>query len=107
METVDNLPGVAIPDIWGNKNSDKPQTCHIEAAGQEPVSGQTVDVKAGEHYDKGNGDSESRTLHLFLGQIPGCKEPSACIRFSKDDFPFTTKISKIAAANEIFRVYKH
>jgi hypothetical protein len=67
METVYNLLGVAIPDIWGNKNSDKPQTCHIEAAGQEPVSGQTVDVKAGEHYDKGNADSESRTLHLFFG----------------------------------------
>jgi hypothetical protein len=79
METVDNLLGVAIPDIWGNKSSDKPRTCHIEAAGQEPVSGQTVDVKAREHYDKGNADSESQTLHLFLGQIP-------CVLFSKDAF---------------------
>jgi hypothetical protein len=49
METVNSLTSAASRVIWGdpNKNKDPIQK-------EEPLSGETGDVNAGEPYDKGN-----------------------------------------------------
>lgn len=89
METVDNLSRATVHDIWGDQQSDKHQTSHVEAAGQEPISVQTVDVKAGEHYDKANTDGESRILRLCWVRIPSCRNPSCAFFFREMHFIFT------------------
>lgn len=48
METVNNLTSAASRAIWGDPKKG------VETPGEEPVSGETGDVKAGEPYDKGN-----------------------------------------------------
>jgi hypothetical protein len=61
METLNNLTWepAAVPAIWGNKNADKPQASHAETVGQEAVLGQTMYMKAGVNYIKGNADGKS------------------------------------------------
>lgn len=54
METVNSLTSAASRAIWGDpkKNADSTQN-------EEPVSGETGDVSAGEPYDKGNTEPTS------------------------------------------------
>lgn len=54
METVNNLASAASRAIWGDQSTAEQDTTKNETAGQEPLSGQTGDVKSGEPYDKGN-----------------------------------------------------
>jgi hypothetical protein len=54
METVNNLASAASRAIWGDGAVDSAQSKENETQGQEPLSGETGDVKAGEPYDKGN-----------------------------------------------------
>ncbi|KAH8600005.1 hypothetical protein B0O99DRAFT_611560 [Bisporella sp. PMI_857] len=51
METVSNLTSAASRAIWGDSTTEKKKN---EAVGQEPISGDLGNVKAGEPYDKGN-----------------------------------------------------
>jgi len=58
METVNNIASAASRAIWGEGNGangvkDENQT-KVESTGQEPLSGETGDVKKGEPYDMGN-----------------------------------------------------
>jgi len=50
METVNNITAAASRAIWGD-DTKKDET---KTQGQEPVSGELGNVKAGEPYDKGN-----------------------------------------------------
>jgi hypothetical protein len=62
METVNSLTSAASRAIWGEQNKDTDATQN-GAANQEPISGETGDVNAGEPYDKGNvGEFTSREL---------------------------------------------
>ena len=55
MDTVNNLASAASRAIWGEGNgANGAQTKENETKGQEPVSGETGNVEAGEPYDKGN-----------------------------------------------------
>ena len=49
METVSNLTSAASKAIWGD-----PAKKPADAQDEEPLSGETGDVDAGEPYDKGN-----------------------------------------------------
>ncbi|PMD41386.1 hypothetical protein L207DRAFT_581824 [Hyaloscypha variabilis F] len=59
METVNNLASAASRAIWGDGAADSAQSKENETQGQEPLSGETGDVKAGEPYDKGNAEPTS------------------------------------------------
>jgi hypothetical protein len=50
METVNNLTSAATRAIFGDTTKD----AEINASQQEPLSGETGNVEAGEPYDKGN-----------------------------------------------------
>jgi hypothetical protein len=71
METVNNLASAASRAIWGEgKSTNEAQTATEqvegnETKGQEPVSGQTGNVEAGEPYDKGNSGGAFTSLFLF------------------------------------------
>jgi len=52
METVNNLASAASRAIWGETTTNGQKD--NETKGQEPLSGETGDVEAGEPYDKGN-----------------------------------------------------
>lgn len=60
METVNHhtWAPASVPVILGNKDGDEPQASHIERVGQEAVSGQTGDKKAGVDYIRGNADGK-------------------------------------------------
>ncbi|KAH8790615.1 hypothetical protein BGZ57DRAFT_1000768 [Hyaloscypha finlandica] len=60
MDTVNNLASAASRAIWGEGNgANGAQTKDNETSGQEPVSGETGNVEAGEPYDKGNAEPTS------------------------------------------------
>jgi len=66
METVNNLASAASRAIWGEGNgANAAQTTEdvkgSETKEQEPVSGETGNVEAGEPYDKGNAEPASDT----------------------------------------------
>ena len=52
METVNNIASAASKAIWGETATNKDDK--TTTSGQEPISGEVGNVKAGEPYDKGN-----------------------------------------------------
>ncbi|KAE9373580.1 hypothetical protein N431DRAFT_544550 [Stipitochalara longipes BDJ] len=56
METVNNLASAASRAIWGEGAANGAQSKENETNGQEPLSGETGNVEAGEPYDKGNAE---------------------------------------------------
>jgi len=82
METVNNLTSAASRAIWGDpaNNAESNQTGN-ETAGQEPLSGETGDVGAGEPYDKGNADSTTT----------GSTNPTSTNTNTTTDMPGNTK----------------
>jgi hypothetical protein len=80
METVNNLASAASRVIWGEgKTTEEPEIQKEdvkgdETKGEEPVSGQTGNVEAGEPYDKGNAGASGEftfTCSFELGMFGG------------------------------------
>ncbi len=77
METVNNLASAASRAIWGDGKGDNDREATNEdvsgneTKGQEPVSGQTGNVEAGEPYDKGNADGEFAVVAMFVWEMSG------------------------------------
>jgi hypothetical protein len=88
METVNNLASAASRAIWGDGDGANAAQTNGDAKGnetrgQEPLSGETGNVEAGEPYDKGNAGGEFASLAL-----PRWKQELIIRRVSCHDYLF-------------------